>query len=240
MLVIFYFLSAFLGALWTLDLALPNYQRGYRSVQSEAKSELSALYSASRYYHNKENKYSTDFNALGYNTPKSKSNYVIGFNPDCEPGAISNSFLMDQWHANKGDSAALQLSEYSKSKLPQILEKLKALPCPSQDGFVAAAIGSHDGESLDVWTINQIKILKNVELGGGVEADPRTRVKWHILGLYLIPLVIWLIGLLGCIFGLKLKGVERKNFLFKAFSFLLLPLSPVVLLVFYVFVFGKI
>ena len=63
-------------------IAVPNFQRFQaKAKQSEAKTNMAAMYSAQKAFHSEWSMYDTDFNVVGFR-PEGNMQYIVGFSAD--------------------------------------------------------------------------------------------------------------------------------------------------------------
>lgn len=147
-------------------IAVPNYQRfTAKSKQSEAKANLSALYSAERAFQSEWNTYSTEFSRVGY-APSGNLRYEHGF-------ATAYDTLPENYTGQTALTIAGSMSSTWCGAAPAGTCSLTTIPqdpTGAIDGastadpttFTAAAAGDIDGDAyLDQWTMNQDKVLSN-------------------------------------------------------------------------------
>ncbi len=150
-------------------IAVPNFQRfTQKSKQSEAKSSLSAVYSAMRAFQAEWGQYFTDFRNIGYQpsgTVRYRHGLVAGI---VAPAGYQGSGVA-------GGGASVQFATNAAGVCGAA-----PLPCLEVAGpnggfgpltnaassaiaFVAAAGADLDGDAaFDVWNMNQAKALTNV------------------------------------------------------------------------------
>ena len=149
-------------------IAIPNFQRfTAKSKQSEAKSNLSALYSAERAFQSEWQTFAASFNVVGY-APVGIMRYEHGFLvdfatarnvglPDNYTGPASNATFNTAAHC----AAPPPGMTCSISQVP-VAPGALAAPTMTPVVFIAEARGDIDGDAaIDVWTIDQGKQLAN-------------------------------------------------------------------------------
>ena len=163
-------------------IAVPNFQRfTAKSKQSEAKSELSAIYSAERAFSAEWNNFFADFRSIGYQ-PTGDLRYLHGFggqglaapqnyNASVTSGLPVASGPAVQYNTGMGTVCSQGTANQSGALLPcrQITlpispGTLKATYVTSTGAngpmFTAGAQGDIDGDAtLDQWTIDETKTL---------------------------------------------------------------------------------
>ncbi len=148
-------------------IAVPNYQKfTAKAKQSEAKSNLSALYSAERAFYAEWQGYYTRFTVVGY-APTGQLRYRHGFATDngAPPNPPYTGFVgvANDSSTQNYCTAATGCVEIN-APVP-----LGALPASTATNggaaggvFTAAATGDVDGDSgMDTWTMDQTKNLTN-------------------------------------------------------------------------------
>lgn len=146
-------------------IAVPNYQKfTAKSKQSEAKSNLSALYSAERAFFAEWQGYYSRFSQVGY-APTGNLRYRHGFNADT--GNVPAPYSGNQGVA--GDSitttyCAVAANGCTEITAPVAIGAMPATNITNGAGgtFIAGATGDIDGDAgMDSWTINERKQLLN-------------------------------------------------------------------------------
>lgn len=153
-------------------IAVPNFQRfTQKSKQSEAKSSLSALYSAMRAFNSEWGAYFADFRNVGYQAA-GNVRYRHGFTA-AGPNAPAG-------YTGSGVTAGAPATQFSTAvagvcgaaPLPCIevvgpngvaLPGVPAAAVVTATSFVAAAIADIDGDAAwDTWTMTNQKTISNV------------------------------------------------------------------------------
>ncbi len=153
-------------------IAVPNFQRfTAKSKQSEAKSSLSAIYSAERAFQAEWGSYFADFVNIGY-SPTGQVRYRHGFSAAglaCPAGyqgagvAAGGAAVNFSTAIGTTCGAALQCQEVTPAPNGLALPALPAAVTAAGPVFTAAAVGDIDGDAQwDTWTINQNKLMVNV------------------------------------------------------------------------------
>lgn len=146
-------------------IAVPNYQRfTAKAKKSEAKSNLSALYSCERAFNAEWQVFVTGFQMLGY-APTGYLRYRHGFNAAAAPVpanytgvTLANSQSSTQQYCAGIADAQRGCLEIVAPQPPGALPASTA----TNINFTAAATGDIDGDaSMDTWTINENKNLQN-------------------------------------------------------------------------------
>lgn len=145
-------------------IAVPNYQRfTAKSKQSEAKSNLSAVYSSMRAFNSEWQTYNGSFGQIGYQ-PTGTLRYTHGFSGNIvlpvnhplgavTPADISTSVAVVCGAAAFGGTGAA--CRHAAPIVPQ-----PATAPMTAIAFVAAAAGEIDGDATrDTWTMDQTKSL---------------------------------------------------------------------------------
>lgn len=153
-------------------IAIPNFLKFQcKSKQSEAKANLSGLFTAQKAFYGEYGFYTTDLKALNWE-PDGTPLYLYGFaeaGPDRIPSGAQAPADYDPERKDTSDPLVLN-GGYSSAKMRDLTGyPLAASGFPtdavvSEDGehFVAAAIGDIDTDfpvSLDVWTIDEKRQL---------------------------------------------------------------------------------
>ena len=152
-------------------IAVPNYQRFQaRSKQSEAKSNLAAMYTAQKGFHAEWAIYFGDFRDIGYG-PEGDLRYALSFGGG-GPN-LPNSYPLGAGDESAGagnsgvDKSTAQYCgrPFADCRLDIYADTGKAdteATAPTKDTFVAAAAGDIDGDpTVDVWTMDESKDLEN-------------------------------------------------------------------------------
>jgi type IV pilus assembly protein PilA len=149
------------GALFILFI--PNFFRWeVKAQQSEAKSNLGAIYIAQRAYFSRANTYAggekafklINWEPLGYNS------YAYY----CDVAAIPNKRPLGRVKDSSGFFGTTALVKGQNTPLLNQNWPVEMKPKSSQIGFTCMAIGNIDAdEDLDVWSINDVKMLVNVQ-----------------------------------------------------------------------------
>ncbi|MBX3022022.1 MAG: prepilin-type N-terminal cleavage/methylation domain-containing protein [Bdellovibrionales bacterium] len=153
-------------------IAVPNYQRfTAKSKQSEAKSNLSAVYSAERAFFAEWQAYNAGFGAIGYQ-PTGTLRYNHGFSanvalPVNHPlGAVTPADISTMQAAVCGQGAfGAAGTQAANCRLiiapinPTAIAASTIVAAPNA-AFTARAQGDIDGDAtIDIWQINQRKEL---------------------------------------------------------------------------------
>ena len=155
---------AIIGVL--VAVAVPNFQRFLaRSKQTEAKTNLGSLYGAQKAFHGEWNLYFPDFRAIGY-APEGQLRYHITNGstaqalPTIYPDSTLKAATLDQFNTTAYCAGAGNCAE-SAAHI-DATESAKVDAEPSGIAFTAAAGSDLDGDAaVDVWTINQEKLIVN-------------------------------------------------------------------------------
>lgn len=152
-------------------IAVPNYQKfTAKSKQSEAKSNLSALYSAERAFAAEWQSFFSDFRNLGYQ-PSGNLRYRHGFAgagivcPAGYTGTGAGVVIAGGAATNFNTSIAGVCGGVACTELPPThgggFAALASVN-PTSSTFTAAATGDVDGDAFnDSWTMTQNKVLAN-------------------------------------------------------------------------------
>jgi type IV pilus assembly protein PilA len=148
-------------------IAVPNFQRfTAKAKQTEAKSALSALYSAEKAFSGEWNAFFTDFRNIGYQ-PTGNIRYRHGFGgagQACPAGYVGAGVLAGGTATNFNTSVAGVCVVGSNTYCTEILTPIapgsiqSSSTVTAPDKFVAEARGDIDGDAtVDVWTLDQDK-----------------------------------------------------------------------------------
>lgn len=156
-------------------IAVPNFQRFQaKSRQSEAKANLSGLYTAQKAFYAEWTRYFTDFRDVGF-APEGNLRYRIGFNAAGVAIPANSGY---SGPSNPNPMAATNSTQYN-SQLYCVMPTTSGsycrenpnfsnFPLPAAtvtaagQNFSAAAIGNIDSDvATDTWFINQQKNLRN-------------------------------------------------------------------------------
>lgn len=147
-------------------IAVPNYQKfTAKSKQSEAKSNLSALYSAERAFQSEWQTYLTNFPVIGY-APTGMLRYQHGFLTafNTLPTNYTGSLVVggsDSTVAYCTQGAGAPTNGCNVQTVPVVPGALQASTA-APTTFTASAVGDVDGDAgMDQWTMNQSKTLTN-------------------------------------------------------------------------------
>lgn len=154
-------------------IAVPNYQRFQaKSRQSEAKGNLSAIYTAEKAFFAEWNYYFTDFRDIGF-SPEGNLRYKVGFGAagvalpanigytgpsNTNPAAVTTATIFNTTTycpTTAGKSSVCTEGPY-----------VMALPATSETAikFTAGAAGNVDDDATaDQWTINEAKSMRNIQ-----------------------------------------------------------------------------
>lgn len=157
------------------SIAIPNFQRFQRKArQSEAKTQLTGLYTAEKAFHAEWNIYYGSFNEVGY-TPEGDMRYNVGFTNVGGPAnlqtAIGYPRAPSTANFNSGAYCAANGSECSNLAFVGTINSGTANVSTVVTGpgntasFTAEAIGDIGGAADDDWTIDQTKNLSNLTDG---------------------------------------------------------------------------
>lgn len=156
-------------------IAVPNYQRFQaKSRQTEAKNNLSALYTAEKAFFAEWNYYFTDFRDIGF-APEGNLRYKIGFGA---AGVALPANIGYSGPSNANPAAATTATQYATTTYcpatvtanasTQCTETAYAMALPTtsetQVKFTGGASGNVDDDATaDQWTINETKNLINTK-----------------------------------------------------------------------------
>lgn len=145
-------------------IAVPNYQKfTAKSKQSEAKSNLSALYSAERAFFAEWQTYNARFTVVGY-APTGQLRYQHGFAADFNvlpsnyagPAGAATDISTTQYCVQGGAPGANGCAVIIVPVAPGAIAGTNT----SATAFLAQARGDLDGDAtVDIWTIDQNKTV---------------------------------------------------------------------------------
>jgi type IV pilus assembly protein PilA len=155
-------------------IAVPNYQKfTAKSKQSEAKSNLSAVYSAERAFYAEWQSFNAGFGSIGYQ-PTGSLRYQHGFSANIAlpvnhptyatlntPTDISTAVgtvcgVGATWGGN-GNACRVLNTPYAPGAIGAVGGQT---PAVTQNAFIAQARGDIDGDpTIDVWHMDQNKSL---------------------------------------------------------------------------------
>ncbi len=147
-------------------IAVPNYQRfTAKSKQAEAKSNLSALYSAERAFQTEWQSFFADFRNIGY-VPTGNLRYRHGFaaaGVASPPGYVGAGVAAGGAATDFNTSIAAVCGGARCTEIAPVHGAgFAAIPgaAPTQTTFNAGATGDLDGDAQnDSWTMNENKVL---------------------------------------------------------------------------------
>jgi type IV pilus assembly protein PilA len=152
-------------------IAVPNYQKfTAKSKQSEAKSNLSALYSAERAFFAEWQTYITNFNVIGY-APTGMLRYQHGFLTafNTLPTNYSGSAVVagndsTVGFCSQGAAMAAAWTNGCNVQLVPVAPGALQASTAAATTFNASAVGDIDGDAtIDRWNINQAKTVTSVQ-----------------------------------------------------------------------------
>ncbi len=166
---------AIIGILTTI--ALPNFTRFQaKARQSEAKSQLAALYAAEKAFYAEWHSYWGDFRDIGFE-PMGRLNYHIGFSgagtaPSAPFSPSTTGTSAGQCYNTTRNATQCNFKFQKTSQLPTSFTAAQpSSSCgqgsspstPSRNAFLATAYGriSDDDTKYDVWSINEANVLCN-------------------------------------------------------------------------------
>jgi type IV pilus assembly protein PilA len=138
-----------------------------KSIQSEAKTNLSGLFTAQKAFFGEYNSYSSDLVAVNW-MPDGSPKYLYGFAGPSHENEANLKKWIPGYDPNRTSTDHPMVigspPRYSVQKMGGLTRG--QLPMNAMVGsttFVAAAVGNIDGDStLDVWTIDNVKSLNVV------------------------------------------------------------------------------
>ncbi len=165
-------------------IAVPNVSKYMmKARQSEAKTNLAAIYSANKALFVEYNGYTTRFTVMGY-APEGQLRYNVGFQADVDP--INAASLGNAYTGQRG----LPVDARSNGFCPLLYAPANRCTClvecstntalpgtttvtagapPLGPTFLAGAAGNLKKNALasdtDIWTINQLKVVTQVQDG---------------------------------------------------------------------------
>lgn len=169
-------------------VGVPQYQKFQaRARQGEAKSALSAIYSSSQSFFGEWNVYSADLSDIGFGVTGTGLRYVTGFAAACTaypaPGATFGGpaqagGAQETWSDGSGVCRVPNTAQWGPGNTA-VCTQYFARPvaagaaCTNVAGgnstFTAISGGNPNNNftnaSVDVWTINQLKLIRNTTQG---------------------------------------------------------------------------
>ena len=163
---------AIIGILATI--AIPNFNRFQaKAKQSEAKGNLSGLYSAEKAFYAEWNQYQGNLPDIGF-VPEGRLTYNLGFAANNTPPAAPFKSL-GKTCPNTGSGATNCAGSFQVLATAPAFAATASTGCgevdsattPTNDGFQATAIGhiSQTAGLNDIWNINSQKITCNSTIG---------------------------------------------------------------------------
>ena len=166
-------------------VGVPQYQKFQaRARQGEAKSSLSALYSSTQSFYGEWNYYTADLADIGFGVTGTGLRYVTGFVGICSgypaPGATFGGPAQDAGNIWSDSATVCQngAAQWGTGATPActayFARPAGAGSCDNTAGgaastFVALSGGNPNNSftpaAVDVWTINQVKLIRNVTNG---------------------------------------------------------------------------
>jgi type IV pilus assembly protein PilA len=151
-------------------IAIPNYQKFQAKAKtSEAKSQLSALYTTEKSFFAEYSGYSTRLNAIGY-APDGTTRYTVGFFTDA--GSFGTNAPAGTANCNVTCTAASTVNAACGAFLTHICSaEAVAITNVVASTAALATFLAHAQANLagspanDVWSINQQRTLLNNQLG---------------------------------------------------------------------------
>lgn len=151
-------------------IAVPNFQRfTAKAKQTEAKSSLSALYSAEKAFSGEWNAFFTDFRNIGYQ-PTGNIRYRHGFGAAgqaCPAGYVGSGVAAAGTATNYNTSVAGVCKVGSNTYCTEITTPIDpgslgtGSTVTAPDKFIAEARGDIDGDpTVDAWSLDQDKVFK--------------------------------------------------------------------------------
>ncbi|MBK9293253.1 MAG: pilin [Oligoflexia bacterium] len=152
-------------------VAIPNYARFQaKARQSEARSNLEAIYTTDKAFHAEWTSYTTRFNAMGFR-PEGTLNYRIGFTTDVVPATVPAALDGDANCNSSANIANCAAPSYagawtegtSATGAGALGSTGTAAMTAAATTFNAQARGliGATAAAADVWEINQVKALTN-------------------------------------------------------------------------------
>jgi type IV pilus assembly protein PilA len=147
------------------SVAVPGVQKYMaKARQSEAKVNLSALYTSEKAFFAEYNTYHTCFDGIGYQ-PEGKLRYWVGFVTASSVVAANYGFNGTCTAATKSSSEVCGSGKPCQELSGQIAAPTATDITAGADTFKAAASGLPYKSELDSWTINEQKNLLNADPG---------------------------------------------------------------------------
>ncbi|RYZ85647.1 MAG: prepilin-type N-terminal cleavage/methylation domain-containing protein, partial [Proteobacteria bacterium] len=168
------------------SIAVPNFKKfQVKARQSEAKAQLTSLYTAEKAFYGEWAGYTADFRDIGY-APEGRMRYHIGqaaggyvpaapFQPSNLGGAGLSTVVSTVQALAAGQAAGFNFTQdaatigaYGLAAAGTVLGCTTAANAPTQIAFTAGAVGrmaSIGGDRDDQWTINNLKSICNTSPG---------------------------------------------------------------------------
>ncbi len=149
-------------------IVLPNYHRFHAKARaSESRSQLAALFSAEKAFQAEWNSYHTDAANVGYR-PNGVLRYIVGFNTASTHAIIDYAGPLTPANDNTGLAAVCGLgcTNMAISAAGVSLAGISLASTATNNAFNAAAEGFVGGTAIDIWSINDSKVLANDAPGG--------------------------------------------------------------------------
>jgi type IV pilus assembly protein PilA len=148
------------------SVAVPNFQRfAAKAKQAEAKTSLSALFTAERAFASEWNSFCADFRNIGYQ-PVGQLRYRHGFGATgvtVPAGYVGAGVAAGGAPVNFNTSVAAVCTSFcNEITTPVAPGTVTAARTTAAGTFTAEARGDLDGDTtVDIWTLNEIKAFTN-------------------------------------------------------------------------------
>jgi type IV pilus assembly protein PilA len=140
-------------------IAAPNFAR-YQSKarQSEAKISLAAVYAGEKSFYSEYNAYVGDHSAIGYVPEGNKRFYSVGW-------ASANTGSVSGWGGGSFGTPSYTRVNFPSAWTTCTPAVSAAITTADVQTFSSTASGQiRDGQSCDVWSISDTKVINNVNV----------------------------------------------------------------------------
>jgi len=153
-------------------IGIPQYQKFQaRARQTEAKAQLSALFTAEKAFQGEWGSFSNDLANIGFAVEGQQLRYVTGFATDTAPtGYPTNAPPHTTGRSRSNQVSAAPEATWHPDIVTNVAtyNALTGSVAPTTNTFTAAANGDPKntvGGTADRWTINENKNMQNVQVG---------------------------------------------------------------------------
>lgn len=153
-------------------IGIPQYQKFQaRARQTEAKAQLSALFTAEKAFQGEWGSYSNDLANIGFAVEGQQLRYVTGFADGTAPVGYPPNAPPHQTNRNRSNIVSVAPQAVWHPNIQSVIATYEALTgsvSPTTNTFTAASMGDPKntvGGTADRWTINENKNVQNVQVG---------------------------------------------------------------------------